>query len=182
MGQDALMLQGPRVVLRSPRPKDVEDRLALGRDPEIMHMFGADPTSLLPLTEVDATHWIAGLSKHTHAWVVEHDNRLLGEVRLDGVDLHDKRARLAIGFYDPKRLGMGLGQEVVRLVLGYAFGPLELHRVGLRVIAYNKRAIRCYQACGFVVEGRERDAALVGTERHDDIMMGVLAHEFLQPL
>lgn len=35
-----------------------------------------------------------------------------------------------------------------------------------------------YLACGFVVEGREREAALVGAERHDDIMMGILAREF----
>ena len=60
----------------------------------------------------------------------------------------------------------------------HAFGTLGLHRLDLRVIAYNVRAIRCYLACGFVVEGREREAALVGGEWHDDIMMGALAREF----
>ncbi len=59
----------------------------------------------------------------------------------------------------------------------HAFGTLGLHWLGLRVVAYNTRAICCYQACGFVVEGREREAALVGGERHDDVMMGVLARE-----
>ncbi len=111
---------------------------------------------------------------------MEHDGRLLGEVWLDGVDTHDARARLAVESYDPTRLGMGLGREVVRLVLRYAFGTLGLYRVSLRVLAYNERAIRCYLACGFVVEGREREAALVGGERHDDVMMGVLAREFAE--
>ena len=152
----------------------------MGRDPDIMRMLGADLASLPHLTEAAVARWLAGLSTHPHAWVVEHDGRLLGEARLDGVDLHDARARLAVGFYDPARLGKGLGRETVRLLLAHAFGLLGLHRVGLRVVSYNMRAIRCYRACGFVEEGREREAALVGGERHDDIMMGALAHEFTE--
>ncbi len=178
MMADGAVLRGPRVVLRPPRPEDAAGRLALGRDPEIVHMFGADPVSLPPLTEAAAVRWMAGLTTHPHAWVVEHEGRLLGEARLDGMDPHDARARLAIGLYDPAKLGMGLGREAVCLVLAHAFGPLGLHRVSLRVVAYNTRAIRCYLACGFVVEGREREAALIGKERHDDVMMGVLAREF----
>lgn len=113
--------------------------------------------------------------------MVEYEGRLLGQVRLDGLDAHDARARLAVGLYDPAKLGMGLGREAIRLVLAHAFGPLELHRVNLRVVADNVRAIRCYRACGFVEEGREREPALVGGERHDDVMMGVLAREFAGP-
>ena len=48
----------------------------------------------------------------------------------------------------------------------------------LRVLAYNERAIRCYLSCGFVEEGRERESALVDGERYDDLIMGVLAHEY----
>ena len=31
-----------------------------------------------------------------------------------------------------------------------AFGILGLHRIDLRVLAYNTRAISCYRRCGFV--------------------------------
>jgi RimJ/RimL family protein N-acetyltransferase len=178
MTADKPVLHGPAVTLRQPRSSDIAERLALGKDPGIMHMFGADPASLPPLTEAAVVRWLDGLSTHPHAWVVEHNRRLLGEVRLDNLDPHDARARLAVGFYDPTRLGMGLGRDTVRLMLAHAFGPLGLHRVSLRVVAYNMRAIRCYRGCGFVEEGREREAALVGDERHDDVMMGVLAREF----
>ena len=143
-----------------------------------MRMFGADATGWPPLTEAEAKRWVESITEHSHAWMVEHEGRLLGEVRLDALDQHDARARLAIGFYDPDKLGKGLGREVIRLMLAHAFGALGLHRVSLRVVAYNTRAIRCYSACGFVVEGREREAALVSGERHDDIIMGVLAREF----
>ena len=104
---------------------------------------------------------------------------MLGEIGLNAVDQHDRRARLAVGLYDPSKLGMGLGREAICLVLEHAFENLGLHRVALRVVAYNTRAIRCYLACGFVEEGREREAADVAGEWHDDIMMGLLRRESL---
>lgn len=161
-----------------PQPLDGAARFALGNDPGIMRMFGADAIGWPPLSQERAVRWAEDLAAHPHAWVVEHEGQLLGEIHLDGVDPHDARARLAVGLYDPARLGMGLGREAVRLVLAHAFGPLGLHRVGLRVIAFNTRAIRCYRACGFIEEGREREAARVGGAWHDDIIMGVLAQEF----
>lgn len=166
------------MTLRAPEPADVADRLALGRSSEIVRMFGFDPAAVGPLTQGAVETWIDGLAKHPHAWAIEHSGRLLGEIRLDGLDEHDRRAKLAIGLYDPAKLGIGLGREAVRLALGHAFGALRLHRIGLRVIAYNIRAIRCYLACGFLEEGREREAAFVAGEWHDDVIMGLLAHDF----
>jgi RimJ/RimL family protein N-acetyltransferase len=64
------------------------------------------------------------------------------------------------------------------LVLGHAFHDLKLHRISIRVLAYNTRAIRSYQKCGFLIEGREREAAFVNGRWHDDIIMGLLEHEF----
>ncbi|MFM9726267.1 GNAT family N-acetyltransferase, partial [Streptomyces scabiei] len=88
------------LTLRPPRDSDGEGRFALGNDPEIMRMFGADPKTVPPLTLEVARDWIARLAAHPNAWVVEHEGRFLGEVRLDGVDRVARRARLAIGFYD----------------------------------------------------------------------------------
>ncbi|MCY1382901.1 hypothetical protein D9M69_709710 [compost metagenome] len=65
--------------------------------------------------------------------------------------------------------------------MGHAFGELALHRVSLRVLAFNERAIASYRKCGFSIEGREREAALVDGEWRDDIMMGILAHECSAP-
>jgi RimJ/RimL family protein N-acetyltransferase len=72
-----------------------------------------------------------------------------------------------------------LGSEAIALALGYAFNVLELHRVSVRVVDYNFRAIRAYQKCGFVIEGREREAALVDGDWHDDVMMAILDREYL---
>ncbi|WP_425051570.1 GNAT family N-acetyltransferase [Psychromarinibacter sp. S121] len=171
-------LSGPRVRLRPFHQSDVAGRLALGRSPEIVRSFGGNPNGLSPYGESDARSWVEKNINHPLCWAVEVDGRLLGEARLDSLDLHDSRARLATGLYDVAQLGKGLGRELIKLVLSHAFGPMGLHRVDLRVLAFNERAIRCYRACGFVEEGREREAARIGEVWHDDIIMGILAEEF----
>jgi len=172
------MLKGPGLTLRPPHDGDAQGRLALGNSAEVMRMFGADPGAILPLTLAASKAWVDRLAAHPHAWVVEHDGRFLGEIRLNDLDRRDRRARLVIGFFDEKRLGQGLGREAIRLLLAHAFVALGLHRVSLRVVTYNERAIRCYRACGFKEEGLERQSAFVGGQWHDDVMMGVLAAEF----
>jgi RimJ/RimL family protein N-acetyltransferase len=76
-------------------------------------------------------------------------------------------------------MGKGIGQEVTRLLLKYAFEELNLHRVDLRVLAYNVRAINCYKKCGFIIEGTERESAYVDGAWYDDLIIGILAHEFI---
>ena len=66
---------------------------------------------------------------------------------------------------------------MTRLVLAYAFDS-GLHRVGLRVLATNERAVRCYTSCGFKLEGRERESARIDGVWQDDLIMGILAREF----
>ena len=173
-------LEGRRVLLRQPRPEDVETRLVLGADPEIARMFGTVPPPVV--SRQMAEQWYERLAKghDPYSWVIEHEGRFIGTARLHSVRLHDpeRRAAYAIGILDPTVLGQGLGTETTRLVLAYAFDELGLHRVDLRVIAYNTRAIACYRKCGFVEEGRERETVLVEGRWHDDVMMSLLEHEY----
>ncbi|MEH7887318.1 GNAT family protein [Bacillus sp. JJ1609] len=83
-----------------------------------------------------------------------------------------------MGFFDPSVWNRGLGTEVTQLVLKYAFEQLNLHRVDLRVLEYNKRAIRCYEKCGFVQEGTEREGALIEGKYETDVFMSILDREY----
>ncbi|MEG6510002.1 GNAT family protein [Methyloligella sp. 2.7D] len=173
------VLRDGALILRPARESDAEARLALGRTPEIARMFPLDADRARePLTLEEARRWAERLMAHPHGWAVEYEGRLLGEAHLSQLDRAHGSARFACAIYDPAMLGKGLGRRLIRLVLAYGFGELGLHRIGLRVLAYNERAIRCYKACGFVEEGLVREAVLVDGERHDDILMGVLRGEF----
>jgi RimJ/RimL family protein N-acetyltransferase len=171
------VLAGERVTLRRPRSGDAAARRRLGNDPEIVRMYGGSSGGVPSMTADEAKLWVQKLLDHDYAWVIEAGT-LIGAIRLDRVDFSDKRASLAIGIDDSSRLGIGLGTEAIALVLHCAFELLKLHRISVRAVAYNARALRAYQKCGFIIEGREREAAFVDGTWHDDVMMGILDREY----
>jgi RimJ/RimL family protein N-acetyltransferase len=72
----------------------------------------------------------------------------------------------------------GLGTESVRLIVGYAFEKLVLHRISLEVYSFNPRARRVYDKVGFVAEGVLRDALRWGDQWIDATVMSILAPEW----
>ena len=167
-----------QVLLRKPVAADIAARMRLGTSAEIVRMYGYDGTSSPEISHDDAAAWVGRLASHPCAWVIEADGTLAGEARLDAVNDHDRRARLAIGLLSEGQLGHGIGRQAIALVLHHAFDVLHLHRVDLRVLSYNTRAIRCYLACGFRHEGTERESAHVGDEWFDDWIMAILEPEY----
>lgn len=175
----APILTGGRITLRPPCEEDWKQRLALGNSPEIHRMFGGDPAQTRALTEDAAKAWVQN-QIDARAWVIEQGGALIGAVRLHSMNHADRNARLAIGILDESRLGQGLGTQAMRLLAAHAFDTLNLHRLSLRVLAFNTRAIAAYRKLGFVEEGRERQSALIGSDWHDDLIMGLLAEEFVR--
>ena len=180
MNDDLPVLRGALVTLRWARHTDVDARFALGRDPGIIEMYGVDPQALPPFTRAAAEAWVQRLLDHPCAWVIEYEGSPIGEARLDNIDREERRASFAIGIADAALLGKGLGTEAARLVLAQAFDTLNLHRISVRVMAHNHRAIRSYEKCGFRVEGRERETVFLSGEWMDDVIMGLLDREFVR--
>ncbi len=112
-----------------------------------------------------------------HLRTVE-DDRLIGFVALHSIEWNNQAGLLAIGIGEPDYRGRGYGADALRLVLRYAFDELNLHRVGLDVIATNTQAIRAYERVGFKQEGIQREAVLRDGQRCGRIVMGVLRHEW----
>ena len=163
------------VKLRKPNEGDAEARAALGYHPDVLRGFGLKRESPFPMSLEDAKEWVLRIATRPNAWIIEHESKLLGEVRLDNVESHDRRASLAIAIVDHQRLGRGLGRESIQACLKFAFDELNLHRISVRVLSSNLRAVRCYEACGFQIEGTEREAALTDWGWEDDIILGMLA-------
>jgi len=187
-------LRGRRVRLRQPAVEaDLAARMEVPADPELRRMYGGSgdpPPVSAERTRADlASYAEQDLAKERHfviaalAWpdgrpVESTQGRYIGHVRLTVSSWHDRNARLSIGIYDRRFWSGGYGTEAMRLLLRYAFDDLGLHRVDLRVIDYNARAIRAYEKCGFVREGVLRESALVDGVWHDDVVMAILEREY----
>ena len=174
------ILRGPRVVMRDADNSDIDARFALGNTPDIIKMFGGDPSQVRDITRDAAEAWVAAQKTEPYAWVIEADGGLLGSIRLHTVNHADKRAQIAIGILDPAALGKGYGTEAMQVLAAHAFDQMGLHRLGCRVLDFNARAIAAYEKVGFVVEGREREAARIGPDWHDDLIMGLLDRDLVR--
>jgi [ribosomal protein S5]-alanine N-acetyltransferase len=172
-------LQGERLLLRPLEETDRQQRLALGRDPEFHRQVGGDPArSWLPLSHADVERWYTRHACDPLFWVIDSDSHLIGTAWLHSLNVPNRRASYAVGIFAPEHRGLGYGGEATHMVLGYAFGAIGLHRVELRVLDFNTRAIAMYERCGFVREGVEREAVLIGGTWHDELRMAVLEEEY----
>jgi RimJ/RimL family protein N-acetyltransferase len=141
-------------------------------------MYGGDYRNLAPMTGEGAARWLEQRRAEPVTWAIEVDDRCVGHVRLRDDPLGTRAALLSIGIFASAARGRGVGTAAIRLVLRHAFETAGLHRVGLRVLAYNARAIASYRKCGFVEEGRLRDILYMDDAWHDDLLMAILEHEY----
>src|SRR5690242_15717755 len=105
------ILQGSRLVLRPPVKSDRHDRLAYGRDVEFRRLVGGDPTTLPPLTLEEVEQWYRQVAADPLHWIIALAERCIGTARLHGLDRENRRARYAIGIFDPACWGQGYGTE-----------------------------------------------------------------------
>lgn len=184
MGNEVLMknisplLKGSTIILRKPRESDMSDRIKIGKSKEFIHMCGGDTRNIKPSDQKSVEIWYKLISSRELEWVIEYTKKCIGIARLT-VNKSDYSARYAIGIFDDNLYGKGIGTQVTKLVLEYAFNTLDLHRIELKVLEYNKRAISCYEKCGFKIEGILRDSAYIEDNFETDIMMSILDYEYM---
>jgi RimJ/RimL family protein N-acetyltransferase len=112
-------------------------------------------------------------------WAIlrKSDGAYLGEVVLNELDEDNRSMNFRIALSSPEVLGRGYGTQATRAVVNYGLDVVGLHRISLVVFAFNPRAQRVYEKCGFVREGVERDALLWDGQWVDSIRMAILASD-----
>ena len=174
-------LRGERVIVRVWRESDVDDWLRYAIDPEEEDGYGSawrrawDGRRYRTREQLTADR--RPPDPRAYTWAVEHGGHCIGSTELF-VDADQHGATYTVGLFAAGLRGRGLGREVTRLVLSWAFEVLGAHRVQLEVLAGNRRAINCYLACGFRREGVRREAELYPDGWKDIVMMGVLCSEY----
>lgn len=173
------ILKGQRVRLRPVEEADAARRRKHGWHRDIERNYG-DERQDGPMSTTEAMDWLAGIRAQDSStfWAVQVEHDLAGVALLHHFREVDRKARYAVGMFHPAFLGRGLGLEATRLVLDHAFNGIGLHRVDLRVLAFNTPAIASYQRAGFIIEGRERDSCRLEGAWHDDVVMAILEDEY----
>jgi RimJ/RimL family protein N-acetyltransferase len=180
-------LTGERVVLRPYVPADLPALQAAMADLDLLRLTGSvhsKADALAPLTpeqEQARLDWFNSRNQTDDrldlAVVDKASGDCVGEAVLNEWDPGSQSCnfRILIG---PAGQNRGLGTEATRLIVGYGFEHLGLHRISLEVYAFNPRAHRVYEKAGFRVEGVLRESFRWEDQWIDATVMSILASEW----
>ncbi len=171
------MINGDRVRLRAFEASDVETVWAWYRDHEFSvldgNIYGASLETIRAFVQSMGSPSYAGVS----LGIETEDGALIGLIRLKRSSPEDRHADFGIAI-ERAYWDRGYGTDATRTILRFAFEEMNLHRVSLTVLDYNTRAQRCYEKCGFRVEGRARSSRFRDGRWCDETLMGILRDEF----
>ena len=167
------MLIGQRAVLRPERSEDA-DALAQGfiDDPTLGAMLGIE-------RDQENAEWLrstamegqSGEERTAYWFAIVHPDggEVIGEIGLIGISWPSRRARLSI-LVLPAVRRKGVGREAVELLVVWAQGELDLHRIELHTAPENAPMQALAVASGFVREGLLRHSAFERGHYADNIV------------
>jgi diamine N-acetyltransferase len=174
------MIVGNTVSLRPIERDDLPRYVAWFADPDVRRHL----TVYLPFSLAQEERWFESLlgrlerQEDVLLAIETADGTHIGSLGLHAINWKDRSAELGIVIGDKAYWGQGYGTDAIRVLLGLAFGEMNLHRVFLRVDADNARGIRCYEKSGFQREGVSRHAVFREGAYHDQVVMSILESEF----
>ena len=101
----------------------------------------------------------------------------IGSVYYRDISKINNSAEFGIFIGDDAEWGKGYGTEAARLFISLGFRELHLHRIFLRALESNHRAIRSYKDVGFVQEGVFHDMVLLDGKYQNIVFMAVINNE-----
>ena len=169
------VLPGRQVTLRRHAPQNLAAFRRWYADPEIARLARYQQAPMRP-EEIERFFVARATGADALAMAVHEAStgRLIGTCAFSQLDGDNGSALYHITIGEQDAWGYGYGTEATQLMVDHAFGTLGLHRIALFVFEFNERAIRAYQRCGFVVEGRSRESVWRDGRWWDELAMSIL--------
>ena len=166
------------ITIRPARPEDAAQIITYAR-----RVFAEPGVSLItlaekfnPTTESEA-RMISEMNRATNSLclVAEDDGRIVGQLMLQGGKRRNVRHAATLGItVGREHRGQGVGRRLMEYAIDWARAGGVVTRIELNVFVRNSNAIRLYESCGFVVEGRRRRSIHRDGEYMDDLVMALL--------
>jgi len=145
---------------------------------KFMYQFGG-ASFTFPVTVKQLSNYIADATHRIYRVVDAATDKVIGHASISHLNVKNKSARLCrILIANEQDRSKGYGRQLIRALLKICFEELALHRVDLGVIEFNKAAIRCYQSCGFRIEGTLRESFVIDDEYYSVHNMSILDREY----
>ena len=171
------------LVLRPPRPGDLDAIVAAVQDPEIPRWTSVPS----PYGRADGEEWLgvsapagwaSGKEPVWHVCAADDPDLPLASIGLHHLDLDTRTAEVGYWTAAPAR-GRGLTSDALRLLCCWAFDELRLERIGWQAYVGNDASLRVALKVGFVLEGTTRGRLVGNGRRHDGWIAGLLPSDLV---
>ena len=153
------MIKGKHVGIRPLQSDDAWILFKWFNDPKVTNDLGVrEPRPSISLEE-EMEIAQEKIGKRSVRPFLVHDLDLdipAGFAELNHIDVKNASAKMFLVIGEPELFSDTFFTESLGLVVNVAFRNMNLHRLEVRVPAYNERFIRLYTSSGFELEGRLR--------------------------
>ena len=180
------MLKGRLVELRPVSRTDLPQLNKWNNDEELVTL-GSGSNAVFqnnnPLEALEA-HYAKNLTSHddmkdgTVFSVYTKEGQHIGKCDYRDINPITRSATIGLLIGEKDYWGRGYGKDIIQTLLHFLFNTLNLERVQLDTWSGNTQAVRCYEKCGFSIEGRLRSNEYVNGTYYDTIIMGILRENF----
>ncbi len=175
------MFFGERIYLRKVTEEDALTYHRWRNDPEVMENTSL---SLDLFTYKETSEFIQSIMESHNSksyFIMEKENdEAIGITSLMNLDYKNRNSECIIDIGNKDYWGDGYGKEGMELLVQYSFKELNLHKLYLKVFAFNTRAIRLYERIGFEREGELKDHLFRNGKWHNIIEMALFQDKYLQ--
>ena len=173
-----MLIRHGKISLRHLERGDLPRVVTWFNRPEVRHNL----MRLWPMSMEEEDQWFEEMQRKD--WpriyaIVTTEGEHIGTLGVHDVDWRCRSAEIGIMIGEPTCWGQGYGTDAIRGLLRHLFDQMGLNRVTLSVLENNPRAIRCYEKCGFLLEGRRRQAFFRNGDYLDVLVMAVLRQDYL---
>lgn len=172
------MLENDKVILRPITEKDTNNILKWRNSKQVKKYFLMQED----LTKEQHEYWLKNIvntGKAIQFIIVDKESMNdVGTIYVRNIDKTDKNGEYGIYIGDTSCRGKGLGYFSSLLICDYCFKELKLHKLYLRVLKDNKRAISLYKKIGFKKEGIAKEHVFHPVKGYLDVMfMSIIDNE-----
>jgi len=178
--KDFPIIETQRLILRGPKPKDLQPVCDIHSDPDVMQFYGVLPYDS-PEKAQKHLDWLKSLHKEDKGLrpiiTLKGEDTYIGDVGY--YDYEKKHNRAEIGYILGKDYwGKGLMSEALEAMLEYGYSKMGLNRVQALIDPRNAASLRVAEKQGFKYEGTFRDYELEYGDYIDLNMYSLLKREY----
>ena len=171
-------IPGERVYLSPLNIEDAETYIKWLNDRSVTDGLGDTYLNFNLIIEKDWLEENLKKGSHIYAIVLNETDELIGNVGVEDIKPAHGTATVGIFIGEAQNRGKGYGTEALNLLVGYAFGVLNLQNIMLMVFEFNQNAVKSYQKVGFKEFGRRRKAYYLNNQYHDIIFMDITREDW----